>query len=184
MKLWEVPTRSDKGTPGHGYLEVYESLLAPIRWTVSDVLEVGVDAGHSIQLWRDYFGGKTHVYGYDIHLAEDLACDREGLTECDAYTVAAAEGTGQLNLFIDDGPHTLESMLFAVEHYLPKVEAGGLFVVEDVPSADWFADLYAAVPAALQRFAYGIDRVAHGRSPYADDRLFVVDLREIREIPE
>ena len=177
-RLPNIETRSDKGHPGHGYLEVYESLFAPIRATVTDVLELGVWDGDSIQLWRNYFGPKVNVTGYDIQLKRDLNCDRDGLTECNAYSMGAVEATPPQDVIVDDGPHDLASMMFAVDHYLPLVKPGGVFVIEDVPHPNWIAKLYARVPEDMRRHTYGIDRTDYGHSPINDDRMFVVDLRE------
>ena len=53
----------------HGYLDVYDPLLAP--WVDREIklLEVGVREGGSLQLWRDYFRLGA-IIGIDIELPE------------------------------------------------------------------------------------------------------------------
>ena len=38
------------------YFEVYERYLSPIRRSNPVVLEIGVQLGGSVEMWRDYFG--------------------------------------------------------------------------------------------------------------------------------
>src|SRR5579862_3356679 len=52
---------------GH-YLEVYDRFFAPIRRSGKPVgiLELGVQHGGSLQLWRKYFGPRARIAGIDI----------------------------------------------------------------------------------------------------------------------
>jgi hypothetical protein len=43
----------------------------------------------------------------------------------------------KFDIIIDDGPHTLESMVLCIDLYLPKLNKGGVLVIEDVQSMDW-----------------------------------------------
>jgi hypothetical protein len=54
-------------TKWHHYLEIYETFLAPLkrRGTIR-LLEIGVDHGGSLQLWRSYFGEGAKIAGLDI----------------------------------------------------------------------------------------------------------------------
>jgi hypothetical protein len=45
------------------------------------------------------------------------------------------------DIFIDDGPHTFDTMKFAIEHYLPLVKSGGVFVIEDIVDRSWTPEL-------------------------------------------
>jgi len=55
---------TDKNTC-HSYIHIYEELMAAKRESRVNVLEIGVQAGGSIQLWRDYFT-QADVWGLDI----------------------------------------------------------------------------------------------------------------------
>jgi hypothetical protein len=48
---------------------------------------------------------------------------------------------GGIDFIIDDGPHTLESQCKFLSLYLPLLAEGGMAVIEDVQSTDWFATL-------------------------------------------
>ena len=49
------------------YFEVYERFLSPIRHANPVVMEIGVQLGGSVEMWRDYFGAATRIYGIDIN---------------------------------------------------------------------------------------------------------------------
>ena len=49
------------------YFEIYERFLSPIRSANPMVLEIGVQLGGSVEMWRYYFGPATRIYGIDIN---------------------------------------------------------------------------------------------------------------------
>ena len=51
------------------YFDAYDRHLSRFRDTDAHVLEIGVYSGGSLELWRDYFGPKAHLYGLDIEEA-------------------------------------------------------------------------------------------------------------------
>jgi hypothetical protein len=46
----------------------------------------------------------------------------------------------------DDGPHNLESMLMCAKLYYPKLNPGGVLVIEDIPSVSWFDSIIEVLP--------------------------------------
>ena len=46
-------TRTDTNTT-HSYLPLYESLFKNKKETAQNILEIGIQNGGSIKLWRDY----------------------------------------------------------------------------------------------------------------------------------
>jgi len=58
------------------YFNIYERHFSKFRNKEIVVLEIGVDRGGSLQMWKDYFGDKAKIYGVDInpnckHLEEE-----------------------------------------------------------------------------------------------------------------
>ena len=48
-----------------GFLEIYEIFFKNLRDKEINILEIGVDNGDSLRLWRDYFS-KAKICGIDI----------------------------------------------------------------------------------------------------------------------
>lgn len=168
---------TDKGTV-HSYLEVYDALFAPRRESAARVLEVGVYEGGSIRLWHDYFPA-AEVTGLDVSLdanKTDLALPRVRLLTGDAYDHAtlARLADRRYDVIVDDGPHTLASMLFVARNYTGLLAPGGVLVIEDVQDAGWVPAIVDAFPS----YARGSVRVADRRGVKGryDDLLVVLDL--------
>lgn len=180
MKLTEIPTTTDKGPDGHNYLSSYEALFEPIRETAERLLEIGVWRGESIELWRAYFPDHTVVTGYDIHIQPPVHTV-EGpnvvLRECNAYDDDVLATTPLQDIIIDDGPHTLGSMLYVASHYSRLVRDGGVLVIEDVPHDDWVPQIVESFPPELREHVSLIDLRESAKTVTGDDRLIVMDLR-------
>ena len=178
---------TDKNT-GHSYLPLYQTLLEKKKETAQNVLEVGIGNfgpknGGSIQLWRDFFTNAT-IYGLDIlpidRVIDELITDDRVVlyTSIDAYN----ENFFKLNFLnenikcdfmLDDGPHTLESMIQFIKLYSQIMTDDGILIIEDVQSIDWLDTLKTAVPEHLQPFIKTYD-LRHIKGRY-DDIVFTID---------
>jgi len=137
------------------YVEKYERLFASRRLEPLRILELGVLAGASIFVWRDYFPNAT-IVGLDIrdrpakfpederiHYVQGSQADPSSLDK--AFQVALAP----FDLIIDDASHigdlTKRSFLYLFPKYL---KLGGYYIIEDLgtsflpqfPDGVWFTD--------------------------------------------
>jgi hypothetical protein len=123
--------------------EVYEIIFTEsLRDSTLNLLEIGIKDGLSLLLWKDYFLNAT-ITGIDIK--ECLSLNKEEriiqLIE-DAYTINTVKTLpSNFDIIIDDGPHTLESMIFFLTHYPNLCRKGGLVILEDILYADWMPTL-------------------------------------------
>ena len=157
----------------HSYLRTYEMLFRPVREAVANVLEIGVQRGGSIAMWHAYFPNAT-VTGIDVDPAPPLVgqLPRARLVRADAYSNATVQTLGDraYDIMIDDGPHTLESMIFFISEYSKLLAPGGVMVVEDIQDVAWIPSLEAAVP---DTFTHHTIDLRHLKNRY-DDILFLV----------
>jgi len=151
---------TDKNTT-HCYIEIYEKLFEKKKYDSNVILEIGIGDlykknGGSIKLWRDYFPNST-IYGLDIrdirHVNDEIIKkDRINLyTSTNAYDKNFIEKEFinkniKFDILIDDGPHTLDSMIFFIKNYLPLLKEDGIFVIEDIPDINWVSKLQENVP--------------------------------------
>ena len=171
--------RTDKNTL-HSYLELYEILFNCKKKSVKNVLEIGIDKGGSIKLWHDYFLD-AKVIGVDIikdFQVWDELKNKERIklfTSTDAYNIDFIKNNlpEELDVIIDDGPHTLESMKFFLKHYSPLLSNQGILVLEDIQSWKWIKCLKESVPEELKRCVFVYDlRANKGRY---DDIVLVIN---------
>jgi cephalosporin hydroxylase len=185
MSLEELVNNSttDKNTV-HSYLPLYQKLLISKKATAKNVLEVGINKGGSIKLWSDFFSNAT-VYGLDINNDRKLIINeiqnKEKIilyTSVDAYDnnffiTNFLNKNIKFDFMLDDGPHTLESMLQFIRLYSQIMTEDGILIIEDVQSWDWITILEKEVPENLKQFIKVYDlRKNKGRY---DDIVFTID---------
>jgi hypothetical protein len=121
----------DKGTL-HSYIEIYEKNMD--RKHDIDILEIGVQKGHSIRMWQDYFMN-SNVYGIDITLDNVIYDGLKNVYVCDATS------EDQIDLFlsdkrfdyvVDDGSHLVEHQIKSFDLLWPRIKSGGKYFIEDV----------------------------------------------------
>ena len=176
---------TDKNTT-HSYLELYNTLLTRMRTTATNVLEVGIGNfgpknGGSLKLWRDYFT-KAQVYGLDIipreMVLDELLNDPRVVlhTRTNAYDQNFVDKNFKdmrFDFMLDDGPHTLESMLKFIELYADLLTDDGILIIEDVQSIDWVSFFEIQTPEHLKKYIRVYDlREIKGRY---DDIVFTID---------
>lgn len=159
---------TDKNT-SHSYISTYERLFSSKKMLKNNILEIGIgepkqnkENGGSIKLWHDYFPNST-IYGLDIHdisNVNDIIKNNDKIklfTSINAYDVTFIENTFikndiRFDILIDDGPHTLDSMIFFVKHYLHLLNEKGILVIEDIPDIKWINILIQNIPEEYRKF--------------------------------
>lgn len=156
MKLEELidNSKTDKNTT-HTYLETYENLFSPLKETAKNILEIGVQHGGSIKLWNDYFTN-AKIYGVDINKypewselekRENVILFNKNAYDVNFIKTEFIDKNIKFDVIIDDGPHTLESMLFFAMHYSQLLAENGVLIIEDVQSPDWIPFICNNFPA-------------------------------------
>jgi cephalosporin hydroxylase len=173
-------SKTDKNTR-HSYLQTYQNLFANMKNTATSIAEIGIDKGGSIKLWKDFFNF-AQIYAIDIMPLSKVWHEIQKEKRINLYTSADAYSPDfvtknfkniKFDILVDDGPHTLESMIAFIELYLPLLKEKGILVIEDVQSIDWIRSLTNAIPHNLRKFIQVYDlRKIKGRY---DDILFIVN---------
>jgi capsular polysaccharide biosynthesis protein len=126
----------------HHYFDIYEHYLARFRHANPTVLELGVEQGGALEMWRAYFGPACRLFGIadkpNAKQLEDIAtgifvgdlCDREFLR-------AALREIGRPDVVINDGAHAASQQITAFEELYPSLADDGLYIVEDTHTSLW-----------------------------------------------
>lgn len=126
----------DKGTIHH-YIESYERLFAPVRTEKINVLEIGINRGDSLKMWREYFPN-ANIYGIDIVLPKEKI---EGVTmlqcsQVDAHRINELFKDVNFDIIIDDGSHKIQHQLLSAKYFWSKMNRNGLYIIEDIQEPD------------------------------------------------
>ena len=176
-------SKTDKNTI-HSYLPLYQLLLISKKETAKNVLEIGIgDFGGSIKMWRDFFTNAT-IYGLDIIHENCVIDELKNNNRIVLYTSTNAYNTDffinnflnkniKFDFMLDDGPHTLESMIQFIKLYSQIMTDDGLLIIEDVQSFNWIYILNHIVPEHLKEFVKCYD-LRKNKNRY-DDIVFTID---------
>lgn len=130
---------TDKATL-HGYTYFYHRLLAERRPNLRAMLEIGIDKGASLRMWRDYFPLAT-VTGVDRAagtLFQEERLQTRQLDQTDAVSLrelgeaSRVLGLNTWGLIVDDGGHFMSQQQESLFALWPYLQPGGLYVIEDL----------------------------------------------------
>jgi GR25 family glycosyltransferase involved in LPS biosynthesis len=169
----------------HSYIDVYENLFKNRQLSVKNVLEIGIEKGGSLKLWNDYFVNAT-IYGLDTNDSPQFLSKYKRIITQKRHAYSNdtlhyfLDKNIKFDVIVDDGPHTLDSMIFVLENYSKLLNKDGILIIEDVQVIEWCEILYNNVEPSLQKFSYKIDR-RHIKGTL-DDILFIVENKENVEL--
>jgi len=125
---------------GLDYLPVYESALAAFRDRSIRMLEIGVDRGGSLQMWRRYLCPESVIVGIDINPktrqfdnpSQHLHV-RIGAQQDTAFLQSVLDEFGPFDVILDDGSHMTSHMVDTFRYLFPNgLASGGVYIVEDI----------------------------------------------------
>jgi hypothetical protein len=160
---------TDKGSLRHHYCGLYEELFAPLKDKPINLLEVGVQFGFSLRMWREWFTSSgTTITGFDW---VDNGVKADG---CDIYILNAYEPGWVIepqDILIDDGSHDPMDQASFVREYWRFLKPGGYLIVEDILKRETTEQLAALLPPTFQYTVYDF-------TSYAPDGLLFVAQRD------
>lgn len=178
---------TDKNTT-HSYLPLYEKILNPIHNNAKHILEIGIGDfneknGGSVMMWADFFE-VAQIHVVDIlpkeRVYDELFVNQQIQVYCESnayeheFTKKHFIDKGiKFDFILDDGPHTLKSMVSCINLYHNLLTENGILIIEDVKKIDWFEKLRDATPDHLKNYIKTYDlRKNKGRF---DDLVFTID---------
>jgi hypothetical protein len=138
----------------HGFTEIYDHILGPMRATAKKVCEIGIAAGGSLQVWSEYFSAAT-IYGIDIYSLTEIRSRLRAHGASEEFLPKEPE-SGRLRTFIadqanreqlksfidkygaefdlilDDGGHSMQQQQVSFGFFFKYVKPGGYYIIEDV----------------------------------------------------
>ncbi len=168
------------------YLRHYQDQFAPWRNEPINLIEIGVQRGRSLNVWKAYFS-RANIVGIDIDRScASLARDRV------VIEIGSQEDPGFLHgvcakyppsIVIDDGSHLAHHIVFTFEQIFPALVPGGLYVVEDTEfqfgqhGVHWAGDGSVSVPDYFTAMARArmanrtVDKNLWGREKYFSEQI-------------
>ena len=120
-----------------GFLEIYSNYFKDYKDKEINILEIGIDKGESLKIWRKYFT-RAKICGIDIidikfqiegvDLIKANQTDEKALKEiCDKYK--------GFDIIIDDGGHHSKQIAISLNFLFDYLKDNGLYIVEDLQTS-------------------------------------------------
>jgi hypothetical protein len=126
----------------HDYFNlIYNELFRKIKLEVKNFIEIGVDKGGSLELWRDYFDNAI-ITGADfyLHFAESNFQEKNNQrikliklnqsNEDDLYSFSKLYD--QVDVILDDGSHKMKDQQITFAKLFKMLKSGGIYIIEDL----------------------------------------------------
>jgi hypothetical protein len=110
-------------------------------------MEIGVQSGGKIAVLRDYFGPGFTYIGIDINVStkskfetlpglDDWVHIEIGDSENKEFLAGIKQKYPHVDIFLDDGGHSMAQQITAIKEMLPHVQPEGVYICEDL-STSW-----------------------------------------------
>jgi len=131
----------------HFYTPYYQLHFNRFRNSEIKMLEIGVGGyenpklgGNSLRMWKKYFP-LGQIFSIDIYDKSSLQENRikifKGSQVDQNFLERVTRETGGLDIIIDDGSHINEHVIETFRLLFPKLNEGGIYVVEDTQTSYW-----------------------------------------------
>jgi predicted RNase H-like HicB family nuclease len=170
-----------KPKEGHTYGETYDEIFEKFdKEAQLNILEIGVQKGGSLCAWNDYFPN-ANIYGVDIVDVRLEKYKRESinfiLSDVRDPDLKKKFVNIKFDIIIDDGDHSLSSVLYVVNTYLDTLSVGGFLIIEDCQQPRyWVQQILSKIPDNRKKYTLSIKDL---RDPVArpwsyDDFLIII----------
>ena len=125
------------------YHRIYDRHLARFRGSKFKFLEIGVNHGGSLQIWRKYFGPDATIFGVDIDKRCAAVGDPPSInirigSQADLpFLRSVVKEMGGIDVVLDDGSHYVSHQRASFEALFPLLSPRGTYIVEDLHTNYW-----------------------------------------------
>lgn len=126
--------KSDRTSKPVEFFEIYTELFTPLKDKKIRVLEIGIDRGGSLEIWRKFFK-KAEVIGLDTEKKDEVKGVE--IIQGDQTDTQVLDSLGSLDIVIDDGGHKMSEQKETFKYLFPRMKAGSIYIIEDTETSYW-----------------------------------------------
>lgn len=124
------------------YFNLYEKYFSHFKNRPIKIMEIGIQNGGSLKMWKNYFNSDSKIIGIDIdvnckHHAEDNIDVHIGDQNDISFLNKLVEIYQNFDIIIDDGSHINEHQINTFNYLFPFVNNGGIYLIEDTHTSYW-----------------------------------------------
>ena len=137
MNLIEIGKKYPSSKNISGFIQLYEKYFTPLRDSKINILEIGVDNGDSLRIWREFFS-KANICGIDID-KKNFRINNTNILQGDQsdlnFLKSLVSEYKKFDIIIDDGSHQAKHIIASFNYLFNYLSNNGLYVIEDLQTS-------------------------------------------------
>ena len=137
MNLIEIGKKYPSSKNISGFIQLYEKYFSSLKNSKINILEIGVEGGDSLRIWREYFTN-ANICGIDID-KKDFKIDNTEILQGDQsdknFLKTLIDKYKNFDIIIDDGSHQAKHIIVSFKFLFPHLNNNGIYVIEDLQTS-------------------------------------------------
>ena len=137
MSLIEIGKKYPSSKNISGFIQLYEKHFAHLKESKINILEIGVDNGDSLRIWREYFS-QANICGIDID-KKDFIIKNVSILQGDQsdklFLESIIKKYEKFDIIIDDGSHQAKHIIASFNFLFSHLNDKGIYVIEDLQTS-------------------------------------------------
>ena len=121
----------------YGFIEIYQSYFEKLKDKKINLLEIGIDKGDSLRIWREFFPN-ANICALDI-IKKDFSINGVEFFFGDQsnhnFLKTITDKYKFFDIIIDDGSHISEQVISRFSYLYSYLNNDGLYIVEDLQTS-------------------------------------------------
>jgi 8-demethyl-8-alpha-L-rhamnosyltetracenomycin-C 2'-O-methyltransferase len=137
MNLFEIAKKYPTSKNDHGFIEIYHKHFSNLTEDKINILEIGVERGDSLRMWREYFTNAS-ICAIDLH-DRNISVDNTEILIGDqsdhSFLQSVVNKYGTFDIIIDDGSHQSKHIITSFNFLFNHLSDNGIYVIEDLQTS-------------------------------------------------
>ena len=137
MNLVQIGRKYPSSKNISGFIQLYEKYFSSLKNSKINILEIGVENGDSLRIWREYFTN-ANICGIDID-KKNFIIDNVDIQQGDqsnhVFLLSLVNNYKKFDIIIDDGSHQSKHIISSFNFLFPYLNDNGIYVIEDLQTS-------------------------------------------------
>ena len=137
MTLLEIANKYPTSKNDHGFIKIYQKHFSILKDQKINILEIGVERGDSLRMWREYFTNAS-ICAIDLH-DRNISVDNTEILIGDqsdhSFLQSVVSKYGTFDIIIDDGSHQSKHIIASFNFLFNHLSDNGIYVIEDLQTS-------------------------------------------------
>jgi cephalosporin hydroxylase len=137
MSLLNIAKKFPTTKNDHEYIQLYEKYLDSFRHQEINILEIGIDKGYSLNMWREYFT-KAKICAIDI-IDRNISVPNTDIMIGDQsdydFLKKITDKYTSFDIIIDDGSHHSKHIIASFKYLFNYLNRDGIYIIEDLQTS-------------------------------------------------